>query len=117
MNAAKLAYFVGKSPADLLSSKSQRMQGDERKTYSPSQPNFPPQPGRECVRHREQAMETLNFSARACDHILKVARTLADLEGNENIAQKTILASHFIPFVRSKSISLSAPKPRSAPTN
>jgi len=111
MNAAKLAYFVGKSPADLLSSKSQRMQGDERK------PNFPPQPGRECVRHREQAMETLNFSARACDHILKVARTLADLEGNENIAQKTILASHFIPFVRSKSISLSAPKPRSAPTN
>lgn len=33
----------------------------------------------------EQAMEMLNFSARAHDRILKVARTLADLEGQENI--------------------------------
>lgn len=39
----------------------------------------------------EQAMEMLNFSARAHDRILKVARTLADLEGQENIQLGHIL--------------------------
>ena len=39
----------------------------------------------------EQAMETLNFSARAHDRILKVARTLADLEGCEAIAPQHVL--------------------------
>ena len=39
----------------------------------------------------EQAMEQLNFSARAYDRILKVARTLADLEGQENIQAPQIL--------------------------
>ncbi|MFC7339594.1 YifB family Mg chelatase-like AAA ATPase [Haloferula chungangensis] len=39
----------------------------------------------------EQAMETLNFSARAHDRILKVARTLADLEAAEDIAPNHIL--------------------------
>ncbi|BCX48516.1 magnesium chelatase family protein [Haloferula helveola] len=39
----------------------------------------------------EQAMETLNFSARAHDRILKVARTLADLEDSERIATHHVL--------------------------
>lgn len=40
----------------------------------------------ECSSLLEQAMERLNFSARAHDRILKVARTLADLAG-ENLIQ------------------------------
>jgi magnesium chelatase family protein len=39
----------------------------------------------------EQAMEHLNFSARAYDRILKVARTLADLEGEKSICSPHIL--------------------------
>jgi magnesium chelatase family protein len=35
----------------------------------------------ECSLLLEQAMEQLNFSARAHDRILKVARTIADLAG------------------------------------
>lgn len=41
----------------------------------------------------EQAMEHLNFSARAHDRILKVARTLADLEESQNIRSPHILES------------------------
>ncbi|MBR3591083.1 MAG: magnesium chelatase, partial [Alistipes sp.] len=33
----------------------------------------------------EQAMTALDLSARAYDRIIKVARTIADLEGKENI--------------------------------
>ena len=36
------------------------------------------------------AMSELNFSARAYDRILKVARTIADLDGAENIASNHI---------------------------
>ncbi|MEM6279679.1 MAG: magnesium chelatase, partial [Verrucomicrobiota bacterium] len=39
----------------------------------------------------EQAMESLNFSARAHDRILKVARTLADLEGKLGIEEMHVL--------------------------
>jgi magnesium chelatase family protein len=36
-------------------------------------------------------MEQMNFSARAHDRILKVARTLADLGGSENIRPNDVL--------------------------
>ena len=36
-------------------------------------------------------MDSLNFSARAYDRILKVSRTLADLEGAENIQELHIM--------------------------
>ena len=39
----------------------------------------------------EHAMEEMNFSARAHDRILKVARTLADLAGSDNIRPDDIL--------------------------
>jgi len=40
------------------------------------------EPGQEMLK---MAMNELNFSARAYDRILKVARTIADLDNSENI--------------------------------
>src|SRR6187455_2876801 len=45
----------------------------------------------ECAGLLEQAMTNNNFSARAHDRILKVARTLADLDGSERIAGDHVL--------------------------
>jgi magnesium chelatase family protein len=45
----------------------------------------------EATAYLEQAMEQLNFSARAHDRILKVARTLADLSGSGDIRTQDIL--------------------------
>ena len=45
----------------------------------------------EATGYLEHAMEQMNFSARAHDRILKVARTLADLGGSENIRSNDIL--------------------------
>ncbi len=45
----------------------------------------------ECSGYLEHAMNDMNFSARAHDRILKVARTLADLAGREKIAGDDIL--------------------------
>ncbi len=46
---------------------------------------------RNSERTLEQAMNTLNFSARAYDRILKVSRTLADLEGSRDIKEIHIM--------------------------
>jgi magnesium chelatase family protein len=44
----------------------------------------------------ENAMHQMNFSARAHDRILKVARTLADLAGHDTITSDHLLeAVHF----------------------
>lgn len=45
---------------------------------------------RQCSELLERAMNHLNLSARAYDRIIKVARTIADLEGVENIAPQHI---------------------------
>ena len=45
----------------------------------------------EATGYLEHAMEEMNFSARAHDRILKVARTLADLAGAETIRPSDIL--------------------------
>ena len=44
----------------------------------------------ECERLLENAMTRLGLSARAHDRILKVARTIADLEGAESISTTNI---------------------------
>nr|MCR5312226.1 hypothetical protein [Bacteroidaceae bacterium] len=44
----------------------------------------------ECTTILRDAMKRLNLSARAYDRIVKVARTIADLEGSENIKRHHI---------------------------
>ena len=43
-----------------------------------------------CERLLKRAFEKLNLSARATTRIIKVARTIADLDGQENISEKHI---------------------------
>jgi magnesium chelatase family protein len=45
---------------------------------------------RECSRVVTKAVERLSLSSRACHSILKVARTIADLEGSEAIGEAQI---------------------------
>ena len=45
----------------------------------------------ECEKVFERAFETLNLTARAHDRILKVARTIADLDGSEDILLKHLV--------------------------
>ena len=54
---------------------------------------------RESSRLLEQAMEQLNFSARAYDRILKVARTVADLEDSDRID-----AAHLLEAIQYRSL-------------
>ena len=44
----------------------------------------------ECDRLLDYAMNKMGLSARAYDRILKVARTIADLDGSENIRPQHI---------------------------
>ncbi|MBQ3066800.1 MAG: YifB family Mg chelatase-like AAA ATPase, partial [Clostridia bacterium] len=48
---------------------------------------------KECLQLLEQSFEKLNLSARAYNRVLKVARTIADLEGVEKITVKHIAES------------------------
>lgn len=72
----------------------ERFKGSSARTNSemgPRQVRDSCQLDAECLGYLEQAMETLNFSARAHDRILKVARTLADLEEAAAITSNNIL--------------------------
>lgn len=53
----------------------------------------------EATGYLEHAMEEMNFSARAHDRILKVARTLADLAGVAEIRPNDILRGDSIPLI------------------
>ena len=58
---------------------------------SPRQMKIHCQIDSEASGYLEHAMEEMNFSARAHDRILKVARTLADLAGSVNIRPNDVL--------------------------
>ena len=65
--------------------------GATNATMSPRQMKVHCQIDAESSGYLEHAMEEMNFSARAHDRILKVARTLADLAGAPNIRASDLL--------------------------
>ncbi|MFZ5564808.1 MAG: YifB family Mg chelatase-like AAA ATPase [Thermodesulfobacteriota bacterium] len=56
-------------------------------------------PGEEASRLLETAIDRLGFSARACNRILKVARTIADLDGEAGITE-----AHVAEAIQSRSL-------------
>jgi len=68
-----------------------RMSPRQLKTFCPI--------GEDSQKLLEMAMDRLGLSARACTRILKVARTIADLEGEENI-----LAPHVSEAIQYRSL-------------
>ena len=54
------------------------------------------------------AMSELNLSARAYDRILKVSRTIADLDGKTEITPERVKRSHPISHIRSHALGLDA---------
>ncbi len=46
------------------------------------------------ISHFRDAMERMNMSTRAYDRILKVARTIADLEGTADVLDHHIIGRH-----------------------
>lgn len=75
----------------------QRLSGPENKLHPCNARMSQKQIRRYCSITKEQgqllqhAMEELSLSARAYDRILKVARTIADLNGNERISESNLL--------------------------
>ena len=65
--------------------------GATNASMSPRQMKVHCQIDTESSGYLEHAMEEMNFSARAHDRILKVARTLADLAGASNIRATDVL--------------------------
>jgi magnesium chelatase family protein len=69
-----------------------RKSGNSTNSFmSPRQMKIHCQIDSEASGYLEHAMEEMNFSARAHDRILKVARTLADLAGSMNIRPNDVL--------------------------
>jgi magnesium chelatase family protein len=58
----------------------------------------------EATGYLEQAMEEMNFSARAHDRILKVARTLADLAGAPDIRPTDIRPTDILEAIQYRSL-------------
>ncbi len=107
MPAVKYADLASKAPGESSAAIRQRVRKARQiqlerfkheKIYSNAQ--MPPrlirqfcEIGPEGQKHLENAMTKMGLSARAYDRILKVARTIADLEENEHVTEKHISES------------------------
>jgi len=78
--------------------------GATNASMSPRQMKVHCQIDTESSGYLEHAMEEMNFSARAHDRILKVARTLADLAGASNIRATDVLEATPIPLAGPETI-------------